>query len=494
MIKKLTYLIIVIFIITSCTKPPIHDSGDSGDGGDEPEELIEYIPFETNPDWESTDISSRSTGLGVADINGDDMLDIIIANGNDMARQNLAVYYNDGNGSYPTTPDWTSSDIDYHGHLSVGDIDKDGYNDVAVSVYLGQGGFLDAGYAKVYFNNNGELESTPSWTSNDTFYTFSLKLGDIDNDGDLDLAIACGESYYSNPENNRIYLNNNGTLSSNPDWTSNSTGYFMDIDFADLDNDGDLDIVYAGGGQASVIYLNDNGSIQTTPYWQSSDSSNDSNSLMTGDIDNNGFVDIIITDNYQQGGTGKTKIYLNNEGSISTTPDWTSDEQTYGSGVFLYDITRDGYPEVIMGNWGENYNIGSGKLRIYENTNGVMNNTSDWVSTSNSVVEAITFIDVDMDGIITENETIIIEGKKSIFYLTKKPIQGINYIKLNDSTLSIDNYTYDYETGWISINKSIMITGDNNVKINYTVSRNADMIVSNWDSNVGNFLFYNTAD
>ena len=41
---------------------------------------------------------------------------------------------------------------------------------------------------RVYQNNGGTLNSTPVWTSAVTGDNWSVALGDIDNDGDLDLA------------------------------------------------------------------------------------------------------------------------------------------------------------------------------------------------------------------------------------------------------------------------------------------------------------------
>lgn len=93
----------------------------------------------------------------------------MIANGNDMSRQRIAVYYN-ANGTLPSSPSWQSGDIDYHGHISVGDINKDGFPDVAVSVYIGEGGFSTKGRVKVYLNSNGILSSNPSWLSGDSMY------------------------------------------------------------------------------------------------------------------------------------------------------------------------------------------------------------------------------------------------------------------------------------------------------------------------------------
>ena len=95
-------------------------------------------PFNTSPDWTSLALNHVATGIGVADINQDGWDDIMVANGNDIHRQSVVVYYNDGTGSFPLTPSWSSFDIDYHGHLSIGDINKDNFPDLIIGNYSSQ--------------------------------------------------------------------------------------------------------------------------------------------------------------------------------------------------------------------------------------------------------------------------------------------------------------------------------------------------------------------
>ena len=64
------------------------------------------IPYNQTPSWISTDVTSVSTGGMFADINQDGWLDYVVANGNDIARQKVVVYYNNGNGTFPTAPNW----------------------------------------------------------------------------------------------------------------------------------------------------------------------------------------------------------------------------------------------------------------------------------------------------------------------------------------------------------------------------------------------------
>ena len=66
--------------------------------------------YHTNPDWIS-DNPDYSTGAALADLNRDGWLDLIVADGNDMDLGYLNVYYNNGNGGFPTTASWQSDDI-----------------------------------------------------------------------------------------------------------------------------------------------------------------------------------------------------------------------------------------------------------------------------------------------------------------------------------------------------------------------------------------------
>jgi hypothetical protein len=447
--------------------------------------LSSQVPFNLSPDWTSTDVSSVTTGGAFADIDQDGWLDFVVANGNDISIQNLAVYYNDGTGNYPLTPIWQSSDIDYHGHLDVGDVNADGYPDVAVSVYIGQSGFSSPGKVKLYLNNAGTLSSNPDWTSGDMVYTFSCAFGDADGDGDLDLAVAGGESYYNNPEQPRIYFNIGGMLESLPSWKATNTQYSYDVNWADFDKDGDLDVVFAGESYPNRIFENYGDSISTTPTWQSTDASQYANSLFVGDVNNDGYLDLAIADNNQLGGEGRFKIYLNNNGTLSTTPFWNSAVPRMNSGIILADIDNDIDLDLLTGGWWE-------PCRIYLNTNGNFNTTPDYTSTSSSVVEAIVCGDVDKDALEEVRESFISDGMHKLFYLPRTPLQELKKVIVGTDTLALNEFCYDLESGWINLTNQ----PDSGLTITFDaiVSWDMDMGITNWDQNKGNYLFYNTSD
>jgi len=446
--------------------------------------IYPQVPFNTTPDWISLD-NPYSTGAAFADIDQDGWIDFVVANGNDMAREKVAVYYNDGTGNYPLNPNWQSSDIDYHGHLDVGDVNADGYPDVAVSVYLGENRWGDPGKVKLYLNNNGTLSSLPDWESYDEVFTFSCAFGDADGDGDLDLAVSGGESYNYNLEQLRIYYNDGGMLDSLPNWKSQNSIYSYDVNWADFDNDGDLDLVFANESYPNQIYENISDSITTTPVWQSTDGNYNANSLFVGDINNDGFIDLAISDNDQFGGSGKFKLYQNNQGTMNNTPFWSSAWSGSGSGIMLADIDNDMDVDLLTGGWWQ-------PCRIYLNDNGSFAANPQYTSTTGSVVEAIICGDYDNDDVNTITENVISDGSKKLFYMPRTPLQKIISVVVDADTLAFDQYCYDLECGWISF----AAAPDSGKIISFEVieSWDLDIAISNWDNNIGNYLFVNNSN
>ena len=94
------------------------------------------IPLPGSPSWTSND-NDYSTGGALYDITMDGWIDYCTGNGNDMAMNTNAIYVNQ-NGILESSASWRSTETGYFSHIYIGDVDNDGFPDMAV-VYLGFG-------------------------------------------------------------------------------------------------------------------------------------------------------------------------------------------------------------------------------------------------------------------------------------------------------------------------------------------------------------------
>lgn len=441
------------------------------------------IPFDQLPTWQSSDTENYSTGAAWADINQNGLPDLVIANGNDMQRQHLVVYFNTGEGISPEIG-WQSADIDFHGHITVGDVNKNGYPDVIVSVYLGEDGFGSPGRVKLYLNNNGTLSSYPDWISADSMYTFSCALGDANGNGYLDLAVATGEMYTNIVDFNRIYYNMNGIFEDYPGWTAETADISAAVGWGDFNGNGFLDLAFASCGYPNRIYFNEDGVIATSSGWTAADGNEFANSLFIADITNNGFPDLAVSDNNQLGDNGHFKIYLNEKGTLTTLPWWESQFSGYGSGITLADLTGNGYRDLIAGGWWE-------PVRIHINNEGIFNQFPDWTANITSVVEKIVVIDSSNRGLSDNTAVFTGNGSSRVFYIDDSPLQSILEIAVDGESLETEEYCYDLEFGWISLAGSP--AANSLIEVSYIFSDILDIAVSNWGPNESNFIFHNNS-
>ncbi|MCF8236304.1 MAG: T9SS type A sorting domain-containing protein [Bacteroidales bacterium] len=444
------------------------------------------VPYNQYPDWESTAAGRISTGLGLADINGDGWKDMIVADGNDIQRQHLTVHYNNGDGTFALTPNWESDDIDYHGHLAVGDLNNDGWPDVAVSVYIGPSGFSDPGKLKIYYNQQGALESTPSFESM-LFYTFSCAMGDADGDGDLDIGVACGEPYGNIRDKGRIYYNENGMFNDDNIWESDIPMGSMDVAFGDIDLNGYLDIIFCCERTPNYIYFaDDQGQIDTTAAWVSTDAGNFINSVDVGyDLTGNPYSYIVMTGNDQLGGDGRVKRYDFNTLPYGTTPVWESDPFGYGSGILLYSMFWENQPDLIYSGWWLPVKI------ALKTGNGYELNTS-YTSSSSSVVEAILVSDLDRESIVDTTYLITDTMPGNIIVLPHQVVESVSGISIEDVALSTDQYKHIPGKNRIAVDGEIPLYPP--ISVNYKHSPHGDIVISNWDNGKGNFIFFNTSE
>ncbi|MCP3670342.1 MAG: VCBS repeat-containing protein, partial [Gammaproteobacteria bacterium] len=279
----------------------------------------------------------NTRGITLGDINADGYLDVIAGNYSEKNK----LYLNDGSSGFL---DATDIGIDTNNlYVTLGDIDADGYLDLITG---------NNGINKLYLNDRsgGFLDATNIGTDNDG--TYSITLGDIDADGDLDVIAG------NNSKTNKLYLNN-GTTAPFLNVTGTAIGTDADITYSitlgDIDADGDLDVIAGNKSAANKFYLNDGSGGFPDEGAAIDTDENDTISITLGDINGDGDLDV-IAGNYGNGSGEFNKLYLNDGSggfSAGTNIGSTDDDDTTMS-ITLGDIDADGDLDVIAGNYGAN--------------------------------------------------------------------------------------------------------------------------------------------
>ncbi len=188
-----------------------------------------------------------------------------------------------------------------------GDYDGDGDLDIFLA-----GTSTGGRIARVYRNTAGVFAATTGFPATDGVEAASCAWGDFDRDGDLDLAV-CG-LVTTSTRATRIYRNTNGSFT---DIAAGLTGVSDGaLAWGDLDNDGDLDLAVCGSiglTASTIVYRNDGGVFVDIAAGLTGVRSA---SLAWGDYDGDGDQDLLVAGDVS--GTGEvTNLYNNSNGTFT---------------------------------------------------------------------------------------------------------------------------------------------------------------------------------
>ncbi|MHC5053219.1 MAG: FG-GAP repeat domain-containing protein [Planctomycetota bacterium] len=261
-------------------------------------------------------VSHCSVAWGDADNDGD--LDLAVAGHLGGGGYSTKVYENVG-GAVPF--DGTELATGLTGvascSLAWGDADNDGDLDLAVAGWAGS-----ADVTKVYENRDGQFDGAWELATGLTgMARCSLAWGDADNDGDLDLAVA---GYFWGPNIiSRVYENRDGQLDGAWELATGLMGVAdCSLAWGDVDNDGDLDLAVAGwAGSADVTKVYENRAGQFDGAWELATGLTGVElcSLAWGDADNDGDLDLAVAGYFFSSTEGEgciMKIHENRDGQL----------------------------------------------------------------------------------------------------------------------------------------------------------------------------------
>ncbi|MBC8074369.1 MAG: VCBS repeat-containing protein [Deltaproteobacteria bacterium] len=281
--------------------------------------------------------------------------------------------------------------------VNFADIDTDGAVDLFVchddglsSAYAGDGAGV--------FTYDLELIRAETTVPSDDSGNYGTTWTDYDLDGDLDLYISKCRLFSNNPDDGRrlnLLFENDGD--------NNFTDVALErgvrppaqswsADFADIDNDGDMDAYLnthvsspVVDHQRSTLYENDGDNV-FVDITDASGMLDDIDAIDVGiqthfeDFDNDGFVDLLVT-----GASGEHRLFINNHDRTFTAE--ADPFPTGGPGVqsaVVGDLDSDGFPDVVAG-FANGYNQPSGMSdRLFLNPG----NDNNWINVRLTGVES----------------------------------------------------------------------------------------------------------
>lgn len=334
-----------------------------------------------------------SEQVDFADIDNDGDLDMLFANGSGFAgpqqQQTNRLYINNGNGVFTDdTANRMPNLIGFTRDVDFGDIDHDGDLDLVVVNAFNTQSWL--------FTNDGNgnfTDETAARLPTANFSGSDADFGDVDNDGDLDLIFTNSGTTAFGTGVDRLYLNDGTGVYTNASNQLPGTAVAESIDasFVDIDGDLDLDLVMAHRNARSQLWRNDGtGNFSDITLANLPNDGTGTYSIEDADIDGDGDLDLAVV-------RGSTELVFRNDGTgdftnFTGTALPNNPFQDDNDGDFI-DVDNDGDLDLVIAR------LGSGGERFYiNNGSGVLTRTNGLINVISDSTLDIEFGDLDGDG------------------------------------------------------------------------------------------------
>jgi tetratricopeptide (TPR) repeat protein len=338
------------------------------------------------PDRKPYLVESVGGGLAVIDYNNDGWMDLYLVNGATIATARAgkvpyrsALYRNNKDGTFTDVTLAAGVPNQHWGKGALAaDLDNDGFQDLYVTNF---------GPNVLYLNNgNGTFrDATAKAGVGDARWSSAAAAADYDRDGDLDLfvvnyldydlsrlptsgkfcsyqgvAVACGPRGLKGAGDTLYRNNGDGTFTdvSKAAGVGDEKGHYgLGAVWGDYDNDGDPDLFVANDSMPNLLYRNNGDGTFTDVAVEAGVAFSDDGREQAGmgvefeDLDNDGWLDVLVTNFsddyntlYRNLGNGQFRDDSHTAGLVADS--WR--DLSWGAGFF--DFNNDGWKDVFVAN------------------------------------------------------------------------------------------------------------------------------------------------
>jgi len=279
----------------------------------------------------------QSNDIAAGDLDGDGDTDlVVISQGNDLANHTVDLYLNNGQGSFihQTAVGGTGPR-----KLALADLDNDGDLDLAMTNYWASTNDISV------LKNNGNATFTPETRYTVGFRPSGITAADLDGDNDRDLAVARQDG--STLKVHLLLNDGNAGFSLAATLTLSVAASDPVVASADWDADGDRDLAVAAIGTDQVHILWNTGNLMFSPQVIYTNGFS-SFELRAADTDADGDTDLLSA--VGSGPAGAALMLLPNQGNGSFGSPVMIEAGSNPHDVDVADYNRDGRPDLAVAN------------------------------------------------------------------------------------------------------------------------------------------------
>ncbi|CAF1601455.1 unnamed protein product [Adineta ricciae] len=281
-----------------------------------------------------TGTNSEPVAITISDMNNDTLPDILVTN---YGSGNVGIFLGQANNSFSTQMSYSTGDNSNPYSIAVGDLNNDGYFDIAVANYGTSSAGLFFGYG------NGSFSSQITYSTRGSSNPNCVAVGDFNNDTHSDIVVV---NYWAGCLD--IFLGNgNGTFYHYMTYSTDSGSYPYAVVIGDFNGDLTLDLAIANSGTNVIgIFLGYGDGTFSSQTTYSTGADSEPYSVAIGDLDNDNRLDIAIA-NYYSNTIGILQGFGNGSFANQTTVLFRA--YSGPRSIVLSDLNNDGYLDIVVG-------------------------------------------------------------------------------------------------------------------------------------------------